>query len=253
MGLDGKIDRLPARTGAEDVRREGSRERLAPVAVIDPDIGEPRPTRATPGPRRSPARATISGAMSIPWPSSPAPRRTSSKAPVPQPRSSTRAPGPKRRSSSSTIAAHMGELIDERLDRSIDLVWAVQQVCTQALLPVVVDGLPPADRERILRDQDCKLARLVRTALRADPPAGLGCAADRRARAAFARAAPWHPFRVGAGDSPFRQGGAAHLEPAGVHDPARAHPHRARAGDPRSGRPVSPERNFRPCPSSIGS
>ena len=61
------------------------------------------------------------------------------------------------------LAGRMRELIDERLGRSIDLVWAAQQVSTRALLPTVVDGLPPADRARILRDQDFKLARLVRT------------------------------------------------------------------------------------------
>lgn len=60
----------------------------------------------------------------------------------------------------------MRGLIDERLGRPLDLVWTAQQVCTQALLPTVVDGLPPADRESILRDQDSKLARLVR--IRAD-------------------------------------------------------------------------------------
>jgi cytochrome P450 len=61
------------------------------------------------------------------------------------------------------LAGRMRELIDERLGRSIDLVWAAQQVSTRALLPTVVDGLPPADVARVLRDQDFKLARLVRT------------------------------------------------------------------------------------------
>ncbi|MEA2562730.1 MAG: hypothetical protein QOH06_4234 [Acidobacteriota bacterium] len=61
------------------------------------------------------------------------------------------------------LAERMRGLIDERLDRPLDLVWAVQQVCTQALLPTVVDGLPPADKARVLRDQDLKLARLLRT------------------------------------------------------------------------------------------
>jgi len=61
------------------------------------------------------------------------------------------------------LDGRMRGLIDERLGRPLDLVWAAQQVCTQALLPTVVDGLPPADRERVLRDQDFKLARLLRT------------------------------------------------------------------------------------------
>jgi cytochrome P450 len=61
------------------------------------------------------------------------------------------------------LDARMRGLIDERLGRPLDLVWMAQQVFTQALLPTVVDGLPPADRESVLRDQDFKLARLLRT------------------------------------------------------------------------------------------
>ena len=61
------------------------------------------------------------------------------------------------------LAERMRALIDERLGRPLDLVWTAQQVFTRALLPTVVDGLPPADQERLLRDQDFKLARLVRT------------------------------------------------------------------------------------------
>ena len=61
------------------------------------------------------------------------------------------------------LDGRMRELIDARLGRPLDLVWAAQQVCTQALLPTVVDGLPPADRASLLRDQDFKLARLLRT------------------------------------------------------------------------------------------
>lgn len=61
------------------------------------------------------------------------------------------------------LTACMRELIDERLDRPLDLVWASQQVCTRALLPTVIDGLSPADEARIVRDQDFKMARLVRT------------------------------------------------------------------------------------------
>jgi cytochrome P450 len=67
------------------------------------------------------------------------------------------------------LDARMRELVDERLDRPLDLVWVAQQVCTQALLPTVVDGLTPADRARILRDQDFKLAQLVRTPSDAEP------------------------------------------------------------------------------------
>lgn len=61
------------------------------------------------------------------------------------------------------LAACMRKLLDERLDRPLDLAWTAQQVCTRALLPTVIAGLSPADEARVLRDQDFKLARLVRT------------------------------------------------------------------------------------------
>jgi cytochrome P450 len=59
------------------------------------------------------------------------------------------------------LATRMVGLLDERLDRSIDLLWAAQEVCTRSLLPVVVAGLSSADTERILRDQTLKLNRLL--------------------------------------------------------------------------------------------
>jgi cytochrome P450 len=61
------------------------------------------------------------------------------------------------------LDASMRKLIDERLDQELDLTWAAQQVCTRAILPAVIAGIPPADETRILRDQHFKLARLVRT------------------------------------------------------------------------------------------
>lgn len=61
------------------------------------------------------------------------------------------------------LTACMRELIEERLDRPLDLVWASQQLCTRALMPAVIAGLSPADEARIARDQDFKMARLVRT------------------------------------------------------------------------------------------
>jgi cytochrome P450 len=61
------------------------------------------------------------------------------------------------------LTARMRELLDERLDRPLDLTWTAQQVCTRALLPAVIAGLPAAEEARILRDQHFKLARLVRT------------------------------------------------------------------------------------------
>ena len=59
------------------------------------------------------------------------------------------------------LAARMGALLDQRLDRPLDLVWVAQEVCTQALLPIVVTGLAPTDTARILRDQTVKLSRLL--------------------------------------------------------------------------------------------
>lgn len=61
------------------------------------------------------------------------------------------------------LAARMSTLLDERLDRTLDLVWAAQEVVSRALVPVVVDGLGPADLARVLRDQDFKLYELMAT------------------------------------------------------------------------------------------
>lgn len=59
------------------------------------------------------------------------------------------------------LAARMAALMDERLDRPLDLVWAVQEVCTRSLVPIVVEGLSPDDSARVLRDQTYKLQRLL--------------------------------------------------------------------------------------------
>jgi cytochrome P450 len=61
------------------------------------------------------------------------------------------------------LAARMTGLLDERLGRPLDLVWATQEVCTRSLLPIVVDGLGPADTVRVLRDQTLKLNHLMVT------------------------------------------------------------------------------------------
>ncbi|HSG38515.1 MAG TPA: hypothetical protein VLE27_02660, partial [Thermoanaerobaculia bacterium] len=61
------------------------------------------------------------------------------------------------------LAARMSALLDERLDRPLDLVWAAQEVISRALIPVVVDGLEPADMARVLRDQSFKLDELMAT------------------------------------------------------------------------------------------
>ncbi|MDX1998650.1 MAG: cytochrome P450 [Thermoanaerobaculia bacterium] len=62
-----------------------------------------------------------------------------------------------------SLAGRMAALLDERLGENVDLVWLAQQVITRSLLPIVIDGLGPKDHAKILRDQDFKLARLVRT------------------------------------------------------------------------------------------
>ncbi|HLL01591.1 MAG TPA: cytochrome P450 [Myxococcaceae bacterium] len=59
------------------------------------------------------------------------------------------------------LAERMIQQIEERLERRLDLVWAVQEIVSQSLAPVVVTGLPAADVERVLRDQTLKLRRLV--------------------------------------------------------------------------------------------
>lgn len=59
------------------------------------------------------------------------------------------------------LAARMEGLLDERLDRRLDLVWVAQEVCTRSLLPVVVAGLSAADTARVVRDQTLKLKRLL--------------------------------------------------------------------------------------------
>lgn len=59
------------------------------------------------------------------------------------------------------LGARMAALMDERLDRPLDLVWAVQEVCTRSLVPVVIADLSTADTARVLRDQTYKLRRLL--------------------------------------------------------------------------------------------
>lgn len=59
------------------------------------------------------------------------------------------------------LAARMDDLLAERLDRPLDLVWVAQEVCTRSLLPIVVAGLSPADTARVIRDQTLKLNRLL--------------------------------------------------------------------------------------------
>lgn len=61
------------------------------------------------------------------------------------------------------LAGRMSALLDERLGRPLDLVWAAQEVSARSLVPVVVDGLSPGDTERVLRDQTLKIGHLLVT------------------------------------------------------------------------------------------
>src|SRR5262245_3637026 len=61
------------------------------------------------------------------------------------------------------LAVRMSALLDERLGRPLDLVWAAQEVSARSLVPVVVAGLPPADTARVLRDQTFKISSLLAT------------------------------------------------------------------------------------------
>ncbi|HEY9422635.1 MAG TPA: cytochrome, partial [Thermoanaerobaculia bacterium] len=61
------------------------------------------------------------------------------------------------------LAARMSVLLDERLGRPLDLVWAAQEVTARALIPVVVDGLGTAATARVLRDQTLKISHLLVT------------------------------------------------------------------------------------------
>jgi cytochrome P450 len=61
----------------------------------------------------------------------------------------------------SRLAARMGELLDERLDRPLDLLWAAQEVCSQSLAPTVVTGLSATDMAQVVRDQQLKIGRIL--------------------------------------------------------------------------------------------
>lgn len=62
------------------------------------------------------------------------------------------------------LAGRMSALLDERLGRPLDLVWAAQEVCARALLPVVLAGLGPAATARVLRDQTFKISNVMAVA-----------------------------------------------------------------------------------------
>ncbi|MEM9552754.1 MAG: cytochrome P450 [Acidobacteriota bacterium] len=52
--------------------------------------------------------------------------------------------------------------LDARLDRPLDLSRGIQEAFTRALIPTVMADLSPAERRRVVRDQDDKLDRLMR-------------------------------------------------------------------------------------------
>jgi cytochrome P450 len=61
------------------------------------------------------------------------------------------------------LTARMGDLLDGRLGRSLDLVWTMQEVFTRTLVPVVITGLSSGEMACVLRDQDLKVAGLLAT------------------------------------------------------------------------------------------
>lgn len=61
------------------------------------------------------------------------------------------------------LATRMSDLLDQRLDCPLDLVWLAQEVCTRALLPAVIAGLPSADMACVLRDQTSRIQGLMAT------------------------------------------------------------------------------------------
>lgn len=62
------------------------------------------------------------------------------------------------------LALRMAALLDERSAGERDLVWVAQEVISRALVPTVIDGLSPADTERVLRDQMFKIENVMGTA-----------------------------------------------------------------------------------------
>lgn len=61
------------------------------------------------------------------------------------------------------LAGRMSSLLDERLGRPLDLVWAAQEVSARSLVPIVVAGLSASGTARVLRDQTLKIANLLVT------------------------------------------------------------------------------------------
>lgn len=59
------------------------------------------------------------------------------------------------------LAAWMSGLLDERLDRPLDLVWVAQEVSARSFVPVVVAGLSASDTRRVLRDQTLKIENVL--------------------------------------------------------------------------------------------
>lgn len=58
---------------------------------------------------------------------------------------------------------HMLQLVQAKLNQTIDLNASIQEVTSRALIPIVIDGLPDKDLEKVCADQDYKLKRLLQT------------------------------------------------------------------------------------------
>lgn len=60
------------------------------------------------------------------------------------------------------LEERMVSLTEARTGREVDLTWAIQEIFTRALIPVVLADLSPADLEKLHQDQTYKLSRLLR-------------------------------------------------------------------------------------------
>jgi len=64
----------------------------------------------------------------------------------------------------AALTARMAAVIDQRLDKPLNLVWLAQEVITRALIPIVIDGLTPRGSAAVHADMIWKITHLMRTA-----------------------------------------------------------------------------------------
>lgn len=59
------------------------------------------------------------------------------------------------------LAARMVGLLDQRLEVPLDLVRLAQDVSAHALIPIIIEGLPPAAMQRVLRAHELRVTGLL--------------------------------------------------------------------------------------------